>query len=296
MTTNTEGKSKKSPCDICKRSYHNVKKHKLAIHELQRPYSCKVCSKSFNDTSSLKRHHALHESKAKDEKLFKCDLCEKSFSTKQYVIRHEELAHKSDHFDCSKCDRKVKGKYAFNQHLKCHTTSFQCFKCDKVFGSPEYLRKHKYNIHLKNERVPCKECDSTFKAVEYLRKHIKHRHTVKYVGRWKCAVCNKDFSGQGALINHKRIHNNDGIKCDFCSKTFIQKSNLNIHVKRIHTGEMKDLICKVCSKTFGCSSKLSMHIMRHKGVKQYVCSCGVRFSENRLKKANAEESGCYLNL
>ena len=268
MPIKTEAISEKPICDICKKSYYSVRKltnHKLAVHEKLRPYSCKYCGKLFNDTSALRRHNALHEAKGK--KLFNCDLCEKSYSIKEYVLSHVKRAHKSEYYDCDKCGSKVKGKYSFNQHLKSHATSIKCFNCDKVFNSPEYLRKHKSLKHkTKIERIPCKECDTTFKAVEYLRKHMKYRHSVKDVGRWKCEVCNKDFSGQGALINHKRIHNNDGIKCDFCSKTFIQKCNLKVHVKRIHIGESKDLICKVCHKSFGCSSKLSMHILWHKGV------------------------------
>ena len=286
-----ERKSKKSICDICKNSYYSVKAHKLAVHELQRPYPCKFCGKAFNDKSARGRHHALHEVK---EQLFKCDVCENSYSTKDYLLAHKR-SHKKEYYECIKCGSKVKGKYGLKEHLKRHTTSIKCPKCDKVFNSPDFLRKHKYNIHNKKERVSCQECGSTFKAVEYLRKHMKFTHLLKDAGRWKCDDCNKVFSGQGALINHKRIHSKEGFKCDSCSYTATQKYNLKTHVKRIHVGESKDFICKACSKSFGCKVKLNMHKMRHTGVKPYVCSCGERFSENRTKKAHAKNTGCRLD-
>merc|ERR1711894_613475 len=69
--------------------------------------------------------------------------------------------HKSVFYDCSKCGSTLKGKQSFKQHLKSHTTSIKCSECDLVFNSPDYLRKHKYNMHnVKRERIPCNECDS----------------------------------------------------------------------------------------------------------------------------------------
>ena len=284
-------KQNKEVCDICQKSFYSVKRHKLAIHDLLRPYSCKYCKKSFNDTSALARHHELHLAKSKGEKLFQCNLCDFKCSTKPYLGRHMEK-HKTDYYDCKECGSRIKGKYKFKDHIKGHKIVLKCSDCDELFKRSDYLRKHKFNKHRPNvERVSCKECDSTFKAKEYLRKHMKYRHSVKDEGRWKCETCNKSFIQQGALIKHKRIHSGERLKCEFCSSTFVDKNNLKTHIQRIHIGETKDKICNVCNKSFGCNSKLSMHQLIHR-VKRHTCECGAKFLTLHDMKRHAKRKGC----
>ena len=83
-------------CDICSKSFFNVKRHKIAVHDKLRPYSCQYCEKSFNDVSALGRHHALHL--AKVEKKFQCNFCDSKFSTKDHLNKHRK-SHDNHYFD-----------------------------------------------------------------------------------------------------------------------------------------------------------------------------------------------------
>ena len=121
-------------CTLCHKVFkckRNLSQHTL-VHSGERPYKCKYCDKSFNDTSSLGRHHKLHESNY--VKSFSGTVCDKKFTTIEYLRVHKK-SHQEDAFDCKLCPKKIKGKYHFKNHVKAHTESptVKCPLCNKVF-------------------------------------------------------------------------------------------------------------------------------------------------------------------
>ena len=283
-------KKSNGTCDICSKSFYSVKRHKIAVHDKLRPYSCKYCDKSFNDTSALGRHHAIHL--AKGEKKFKCNICDLNFSTKFYLKVHKR-SHDNKYFECHLCGSTFKGKYPFNEHVKSHQREIKCSQCEKVFNKTHDLNKHFHLIHTEQkERISCKECDSTFKAKGYLMKHMKYKHSLEDAGRWKCVTCSKIFSQQGALIVHNRIHTKEQFKCEFCGYTAVHKSAVKIHTRQIHIGEKTDLVCNICNKSFSWRTTMKDHQKIHTGEKPFTCICGHRFRNSGNLKYHARRKGC----
>ena len=68
------------------------------------------------------------------------------------------------------------------------------------------------------------------------------------------------------------------VECASCGKMFKDKSELKVHVKKIHL-KIKDHICDKCAKSFSCKSYLNAHLSTHleDNIPCYIC--GVKLSK-----------------
>ena len=257
-------------CNLCDKEVREMKRHNLAIHSGLRPYKCKYCDKSFNDTSSLGKHHKLHESN--NVRSFVCTICDKKFTTKHYLKFHEKK-HNDVTYKCDQCPSVIKGKGPFREHAKMHTTSINCPLCDKIFKMTNLLNRHLNSFHGKSERISCTLCVSTFKDKDNMRKHMTYKHSKKNAGRWRCEICDKEFSQQGNLITHKRIHTGKPISCSFCETKLATKCALQNHLATKHKiGDVtRKYTCSICNKVFTNKQELNRHTFTHTGEKPFQC-------------------------
>mgnify|MGYP003349339387 CR=1 FL=1 len=72
-------------------------------------------------------------------------------------------------------------------------------------------------------------------------------------------------------------------KCDHCDKTFVDKSQLKIHVENVHEGVKHT--CKKCGKSFTLKSNLSRHLSVNHGDLKIECEyCGKMISKYNIQK------------
>ena len=92
-------------------------KSKLIIHYRSHtkefPFVCQVCSKSFAERSTLRKHISTH-----GEKQFHCDSCGKSFARKDYLTKHS-LIH-CQLYKCSQCTFQCHDAFEIELHLSQH--------------------------------------------------------------------------------------------------------------------------------------------------------------------------------
>ena len=88
------------------------------VHTGERPYSCKICARSFSHSTALKLHLRMHTG----EKPHVCKLCNKAFAQLPHLKKHMLCVHNTDRpYYCDKCGEyfKIKSEYAEhaeNQH------------------------------------------------------------------------------------------------------------------------------------------------------------------------------------
>ena len=128
------------------------------MHTGEKPFQCKICQKSINQTEVLSRHVATHRAHS-------CDKWEKSF---QHGIELEN--HKQQHSGifCKSCGKYYKVQNDLKKHqAKFYQPKSPCYLCDKSFSKTSDLLRHT----ARHKRYSCDQCEKSFK-LESINKSI----------------------------------------------------------------------------------------------------------------------------
>ncbi|XP_049883249.1 zinc finger protein 91-like isoform X7 [Pectinophora gossypiella] len=207
-------------------------------------FNCALCSKEFDEFTSLNHHMNVHFQN------YICELCGAGFITPDRLRTHS-YSHQ--------------------------TGSFPCDGCSKVFRSANARNEHYDTVHRKVQRHRCPHCVETFKNYYQRNKHISTVHGLK-IKEFKCQTCLKVFQSSGKLGVHKRmVHEKlKRYQCDACEWKFYSKFELEAHMIR-HGGERK-YQCSICKKAYARKYTLRMHMRIHENDRRYVCAmCGGAF-------------------
>lgn len=256
----------KYDCDICKKSFtalSYIRAHMETHHTNRQRYSCSVCGVSNITKHTLKRHHSKQN--------VVCPLCEKRFCQKIELKKH----HFDVHCDGIKPPRK--------SELEKKVKKFKCI----VDGCNAMLSTNNRRYHMaakhKGKTYECDICKKTFTAKSVVCAHILRIHASSTHKKFKCELCGKKFLSKGILEWHHKISHIKArnFMCSECGATFVQKSQLLVHITK-HTGE-KPYPCRFdgCTKRFRTQTRRMEHSRSHTGEKPYECpvdGCVRRFA------------------
>ena len=283
------------PCSLSRHLKKSHKKSEKLIEEIEKTSkSNQIISDQKSIVSSNQEALLLSDDDddgkgLQDNKIFKCDACEKSFARNSKLIRHINGVHRGiKNYQCPVCDKKF-GQYSnLKQHIikrhnvqkikKNHSAKngslesdgtsqnrlkndddskkYKCELCIKYFSQRGHLNRHFKKEH-NNEKMQAK--NDIHSSDEKIEKQVRKTH--------KCDSCGKPFSGIHELRRHiKSVH--DGVKdhiCKLCNKFFVRSDVLKTHVKNIHGEENsakgeKKFKCKSCAKDFKRMFSLKRHI------------------------------------
>lgn len=229
-------------CNYC--NYTSSKRYLLSrhmkCHSEERPYKCSVCERGFKTWASLQNHANTHTG----TKPHLCKYCESTFTTSGELVRHVRYKHTHEKpHKCTECDYASVELSKLKRHIRCHTGErpYECPHC--TYASPD-----------------------TFKLKRHLRIHTGEKP-------YECDVCQARFTQSNSLKAHKLIHSvgdKPVFHCELCPTTCGRKTDLRIHVQKLHTSE-KPLKCKRCGKSFPDRYNYKLHTKTHEGEKCYKC-------------------------
>jgi uncharacterized Zn-finger protein len=90
---------------------------------------------------------------------------------------------------------------------------------------------------------------------------------------YQCDICQARFTQSNSLKAHKLIHSvgeKPVFQCEMCPTTCGRKTDLRIHVQKLHTSEVP-IRCKRCNCDFPDRYSYKIHAKTHEGEKCYKC-------------------------
>ncbi|XP_060599079.1 transcriptional repressor CTCF-like isoform X2 [Ruditapes philippinarum] len=229
-------------CSHC--DYTSPKKYLLSRHMKShcddRPHKCGICNRGFKTVSSLQNHINTHAG----VRPHKCKMCESAFTTSGELIRHIRYKHTFEKpHKCMECDYASVELSKLKRHMRSHTGErpYACNYCN--YASPD-----------------------TYKLKRHMRIHTGEKP-------YECDICHAKFTQSNSLKAHKLIHsgNKPVFQCSLCPTTCGRKTDLKIHMQKLHSTD-QPLLCKKCGETFPDRYTFKVHFKSHEGEKCFKCT------------------------
>lgn len=274
----------------------------IKSHEYVENHMCELCYKVFESRENLMRHLKIHDDK--ERKRFKCEQCDKRFMTNVDLGKHSNAVHERLRLhECDICGRNFSQRNNLKRHLEeVHRTDgmkFECYVCSKVLATGHSLKRH-ILIH-NGPKYTCDICQREFTRVYELNVHKKLHEDESLVNQLKCEFCGKLFLKRSNLKAH--IDNNHlDYTCLECRAVgenikFETKKNLLLHLKTQHKNVISNvyLTCLICFKTFLNETDLGRHMKMHTDDNQIQCQfCQRYFSRHYNLKQHLKT--CTKNI
>ncbi|KAJ2948866.1 hypothetical protein O0L34_g5793 [Tuta absoluta] len=258
----------KFKCGLCDKIYNRrgiTQEHIKYVHDKNRPYTCKVCGRTYRRVTEIIQHLRAHNG----VKLFCSYNCGYSSAYIGCLKTHEKTHRNEYKYKCEECGKGFEVRTWYEEHQNIHTGAkpFVCNICGLAYPFKKYLVKHKTNTHPVAEppqdkiKFVCVHCSQACESKSALQNHLLQKHGLKR--SFLCDICGKSFKRSTNLISHKKFH--AGVRsytCSTCEKSFITRKHLTRHML-IHIGGNKKHACGKCGKRYVQKSALLKHQLRY---------------------------------
>lgn len=140
--------------------------------DIEKPYKCETCSKSFACPSRLNRHMVSHAT----GRSYQCEECDRWFKTRETQMKHMKIKHaeiydkimlekkkkkmenevkvvltKETRFakkTCPICQYVCRSLKDLQAHVRKHGKKFKCENCEKMYTSEATLCAHQRKYHV----------------------------------------------------------------------------------------------------------------------------------------------------
>lgn len=276
-------------------------KNNLSIKMDITDLKCNLCDKKIDIISNLKKHLALDhdikfypeindyilEFKMTESEILNCALCNSTFETFKMLLQHMNGHYRN--YICEICDMGFINKHRLKNHQRTHEIgNFKCTFCEKVFTTKVRKMCHEKYTHNTNARYTtnCPHCNQSFNSYYQRNRHMfKDHNTV--AATYKCNICDKSFILKSKLTSHiKKVHLMERNHiCPECGQGFFIKQSLDEHMVK-HNGE-RVFKCTFCHKAYARKKTLREHLRIHNNDRRFKCGvCGLAFVQKCSLKSH----------
>lgn len=225
-------------CDYTSPKRYLLMRH-MKSHSEDRPHKCNICDRGFKTMASLQNHVNTHTG----TRPHKCKDCVAAFTTSGELVRHIRYKHTFEKpHKCTECDYASVELSKMKRHMRSHTGErpYHCTHCN--YASPD-----------------------TYKLKRHMRIHTGEKP-------YECNVCHARFTQSNSLKAHKLIHsgNKPVFQCHLCPTTCGRKTDLKIHMAKLHSTS-KPLSCRKCGSDYPDRYTYKLHMKSHEGEKCFKC-------------------------
>ncbi|XP_075989456.1 uncharacterized protein LOC142985271 [Anticarsia gemmatalis] len=270
---------------------------KIDITNLQ----CNTCHGHFENITTLKTHlikeHDIKfypdiydyvlEFKLTDSEILNCALCHSTFETFKMLLQHMNGHYRN--YICEICDLGFINKHKLRNHQRTHDIgTFNCSFCDKVFSTRVRKLCHEKYTHNSGARYTtnCPHCNESFTSYYQRNRHMAVAHNTS-AATYKCNICDKSFILKSKLTSHiKKVHLMERNHiCAECGQGFFIKQSLDEHMIK-HNGE-RIYKCTVCHKAYARKKTLREHMRIHNNDRRFKCGvCPLAFVQKCSLKSH----------
>nr|XP_019938656.1 PREDICTED: zinc finger protein 646-like isoform X1 [Paralichthys olivaceus]XP_019938657.1 PREDICTED: zinc finger protein 646-like isoform X1 [Paralichthys olivaceus]XP_019938658.1 PREDICTED: zinc finger protein 646-like isoform X1 [Paralichthys olivaceus] len=253
-----------------------------------RATKCKECKQAFLSVDQLAAHTCDTPSGSsdaqtnifprKEERPFKCNICNRSYRHAGSLLNHKNT-HKTGHFSCTFCSKPFTNPMALRNHTRIHTQKkkYVCLTCGKAFRLASILHNHQRVHNRMASHFSCAACGKSFQGRSGLKRHRCRRGQGSSIRAgvqqsergdkcFTCDLCGRSYRHAGSLLNHKKTHSENLHHCTLCLQTFPDSLTLQIH------SQMRRHCCPECGKTFCLVTHLQNHMEVHSKERAVVCN------------------------
>ena len=133
-----------SQCDLTFAKFSLLELHLKREHGIVERYECETCGHTANSLKKAKLHLNVHRGQ------YKCKLCGKTFAESTALHSHERTHVRRSGLKCEQCDRNFGSEKTLSDHVNSIHRRLRPYKCDLCdFASPmnRGLIRHKNQSH-----------------------------------------------------------------------------------------------------------------------------------------------------
>ena len=218
-------------CNYC--NYKTSKRYLLSRHMIShsedRPHKCLVCERGFKTLASLQNHVKTHT----DTNPHRCKFCDSTFTTSLDLVLHVRYHHKKE-------QEEDKNKRIRPRERARGQKTHKCSECDYQSLELSKLKRH-LRCHTGEKPYQCSHCTYASSDMFKLKRHVRIHTGEK---PYQCDICHARFTQSNSLKVHRLIHTGDKpvFQCELCPTSCGRKTDLRLHVQKLHTSGLIFLI------------------------------------------------------